>query len=96
MEHNTSLRRYANETLRMLDAHDPSDPLYVYLAWNNVHDPNEAPQHYIDMHSGIKDENRRNLAAMMSALDDSLTAVVDKLKAKGELIAKGGDGGERE
>ena len=34
---------YGNETLRMLDAHDPNDPLYVYHAWNNVHDPNEAP-----------------------------------------------------
>ena len=30
----------------------------------------------------IQDDNRRNLAAMVSALDDQLTAVVDKLKDK--------------
>ena len=74
---------YANETLRMLDAHDPSKPLYVYHAWNNVHAPNEAPQHYINKHRAIQDPNRRNLAAMVSALDDSLVAIVEKLKAKG-------------
>ena len=55
----------------------------VYLAWNNVHDPNEAPETYIQKHATIRNEGRRNLAAMVSALDDSLTAVVDMFKAKG-------------
>ncbi len=74
---------YANETIRLLDKHDPSKPLYVYLAWNNVHDPNEAPQSYVDMHGSIQNKGRKNLAAMVSALDDSITAVVQKLKDKG-------------
>ena len=74
---------YGNETLRMLDNHDPDQPLYVYLAWNNVHDPNEAPANYIRPHLNISDRNRRNLAAMVSALDDQMIAVVDKLKDKG-------------
>ena len=50
---------YANETIRQLAAHDPLQPLYIYLAWNNVHDPNEAPDAYISKHSAIKDKNRR-------------------------------------
>ena len=73
---------YANETLRLLDAHDPSVPLFVYLAWNNVHDPNEAPPEYVARHPTIADMPRRQLAGMMSALDDTLTAVIDGLKAK--------------
>ena len=50
------------------------------VACLQVHDPNEAPQNYQDKHTHIKDTNRRSLAAMMSALDDQLTAIVDKFK----------------
>jgi arylsulfatase B/arylsulfatase I/J len=74
---------YANETLRMLAAHDPATPLFVYLAWNNVHDPNEAPDEYVAKHPNIANMPRRQLAGMMSVLDDSLTAVIDGLKHKG-------------
>ena len=74
---------YGNETLRMLEDHDPSKPLYIYHAWNNVHAPNEAPPNYMNAHKKIKNQGRRGLAAMVSALDDQLTAIVEKLKAKG-------------
>ena len=73
---------YANETLRLLARHDPATPLFVYLAWNNVHDPNEAPPEYVAKHPHIANMPRRQLAGMMSALDDTLTAVIDGLKAK--------------
>lgn len=73
---------YGNETLRLLDAHDPSVPFYAYLAWNNVHAPNEAPDEYIAMHGDIKDDARMKLSAMMSALDDGIVAIIDKLKEK--------------
>ena len=33
--------------------------------------------------SNIKDNNRRKFAAMMSALDDQLTSVIEKFKEKG-------------
>lgn len=74
---------YGNETVRLLDLHDPDVPFFAYLAWNNVHDPDEAPDCYLEMHKNIKNKGRRNLAAMMSALDDGIMAVVSKLKEKG-------------
>ena len=73
---------YGNESLRILDSHDPKTPLYMYLAWNNVHAPNEAPDTYMNLHKRIRNKGRQGLAAMVSALDDQLTAVVDKLKEK--------------
>eukprot|EP00037_Helgoeca_nana_P018477 m.176803 g.176803 ORF g.176803 m.176803 type:complete len:685 (-) comp24460_c0_seq1:2944-4998(-) len=76
---------YGNETLRMLDAHDETIPLFVYLAWNNVHSPCEAPDNYLEVNSEIKDKSRQGLAGMMSAIDDQLTAVVDGIKAKGSM-----------
>lgn len=74
---------YGNETLRLLHAHDPNKPLYIYLAWNNVHAPCEAPSNYVAANMHIQNNGRRNFASMMSALDDQLTAVVDTLKNKG-------------
>ena len=74
---------YGNETLRLLAAHDPATPLFVYLAWNNVHAPCEAPDNYLDINAHIQDHGRRGLAGMMSALDDQLTDVVSGFKARG-------------
>ena len=54
----------------------------MYLAWNVVHAPCEAPQHYIDRHAHIEDKGRRNFAAMLSSLDEALPQVIDALKAK--------------
>ena len=72
-----------NETLRLLAAHDAAVPLYIYLAWNNVHSPCEAPDNYLAVNSEIKDHGGQGLAGMLSALDDQLTDVIDGFKAKG-------------
>eukprot|EP00756_Hemistasia_phaeocysticola_P017991 Hpha_TRINITY_DN15567_c0_g2::TRINITY_DN15567_c0_g2_i2::g.106567::m.106567/K01135/ARSB; arylsulfatase B len=73
---------YGNETLRILNAHDPSTPLYLYLAWDNVHDPCQAPQNYIDINSDISNGGRRAFCAMMSALDDAVPTIIATLKEK--------------
>eukprot|EP00040_Diaphanoeca_grandis_P004497 m.29078 g.29078 ORF g.29078 m.29078 type:complete len:692 (+) comp16037_c0_seq1:36-2111(+) len=74
---------YGNETLRMLDNHDAATPLFIYLAWNNVHSPCEAPDNYLAVNSHIQDKSRQALAGMMSALDDQLTDVILRFKSKG-------------
>ena len=42
---------YAAEAVRVIVDHSttyPDQPLFMYLAWNVVHAPCEAPQHCID------------------------------------------------
>ena len=63
-----SVYLYGNETVRLLNAHaaehaakqtdDAMQPMYVYLAWNVVHDPNEAPPSYAASNSDIVDTER--------------------------------------
>ena len=89
---------YGNESVRLIRKHaresrvvaanantaSPAKPLFMFIAWNNVHAPCEAPQQYIDQFNvSIKTKGRRNFAAMMAALDDSMDAVVGALKAEG-------------
>jgi len=77
-----SVHLYGNESVRYIRAHDPDTPLYMYLAWNVVHDPCEAPAHYVARHAHIADLGRRQFAGMMSSLDEALPQIVAALKEK--------------
>ena len=44
-------------------------PLFLYAAWQNCHDPYDVPEKYIDLYPHVADLERRNMSAMISALD---------------------------
>lgn len=71
------------DAVRYIEKHDPKRPMFMYLAFTAPHTPLQAPQDYIDRNKGIADANRRTYAAMISAMDDQIKAVVDALKRKG-------------
>jgi hypothetical protein len=57
----------------------PTAPLYVYLAWNVVHAPDEAPQWAVDANPEEKNSQRQLFAGMMSALGEK-AFLVDTLQ----------------
>jgi arylsulfatase A-like enzyme len=56
-----------------------SKPFFLYLAFNAVHTPMQANDSRLKKFQDIKDEKRRTYAAMMSAMDDAIGAVMKKL-----------------
>ena len=76
---------FLKNTLSVIDAHDPSEPLFLVHAFHLIHYPLEVPQHYLDQFDFIKDspDQRKPYAAMLKYLDDSLAKIVDALKARG-------------
>lgn len=56
-------------------------PFFLYLAYNAPHTPMQATQKYLDRFVHIADERRRTYAAMVSAVDDGVGALLDKLDA---------------
>ncbi|MBL0768493.1 sulfatase-like hydrolase/transferase [Sphingopyxis sp. DHUNG17] len=56
-------------------------PFFLYLAYNAPHTPMQATQKYLDRFAHIADERRRTYAAMVSAVDDGVGALLDKLDA---------------
>ena len=75
---------YTQQAKQVISDHDKSTPLFLYLPMQNPHFPAEVPSQYYDMYEGVvKDETRRTLLAMVSALDDTVKAVVDTLKDTG-------------
>ena len=71
------------EASRCIEAHDPSQPLFLYVPFNAPHDPLQAPEPYIDNYSHIPDERRRVYAAMVTCLDDAIGRIVAALQTQG-------------
>lgn len=72
-------------------------PFYLQVTFNAVHNPLQAPAKYEDRFSQISDPRHRTYAAMLSALDDNVGRVLDKLRElkleEGTLIAFISDNG---
>lgn len=74
---------FGAEAVKMIEAHDPKDPMFLYLAFTAPHTPFQAPQEYLDRYPSIEDKNRKAYAAMISVIDDEVAKVVKALEAKG-------------
>jgi arylsulfatase I/J len=74
---------FGAEAVKIIDGHDGEEPLFLYLAFTAPHTPFQAPQAYLDRFPGIADENRRTYAAMISAMDDQIGAVIAALDRAG-------------
>jgi arylsulfatase A-like enzyme len=59
-------------------------PFFLYLPFNAQHAPLQATEKYLARFPNIADENRRKFAAMMSAMDDAVGAVLAKIRAIGQ------------
>ncbi len=73
---------FRREAIRFVDA-NARHPWFLYLAFNAVHAPMQATPAYLDRHKAIADGKRRAYAAMLSAMDDAIGAVLDRLRALG-------------
>ena len=70
---------FGREAVAFIDRH-AKDPFLLYLAFNAVHTPLEAPQEREAKFATLSGEKRRTYAAMMSAEDDAIGRVLQKLR----------------
>src|SRR5215467_14401905 len=71
-----------DDAVRLIERHDPGKPLYLYLAFNAVHTPYQAPKEYADRFPNIADPTRRTYAGMVAAMDEQVGRVVAALDKK--------------
>ena len=71
------------DAAKLIQKHDTSKPLYLYLTFNAPHTPYQAPKEYIDRYKNIADPTRRIYAGMVACLDDEIGRVVAALDKKG-------------
>jgi arylsulfatase A-like enzyme len=76
---------FTREGVDFINRH-AAEPFFLYLAYNAVHKPYDAPpQIYLDRVSYITDPNRKRYAAMTVALDDGVGQVMAALQANNLL-----------
>ncbi|MCB1693314.1 MAG: sulfatase-like hydrolase/transferase, partial [Pseudomonadales bacterium] len=73
---------FTEEAIAFIDRHR-HEPFFLYLSHIAPHTPLQATAKYLDRYRDIADERTRVYAAMVSALDDSVGAVVAELKSLG-------------
>lgn len=71
------------EVDKIVKEHDSSKPLFLYMAFENVHDPIQAPKKYLNKYNFIKDKDRRTYAAMMDVVDEAIGNITEVFKEKG-------------
>merc|ERR1712223_1000630 len=77
---------YGNAAETIINDHDPNNPLFLYVALQNIHTPLEAPISYIQQYfgAGLTTE-RRKASAMATAIDDVLAQIKVALENNGML-----------
>lgn len=70
---------FGREAVSFVERHK-EQPFFLYLAFNAVHTPMHADDARLKKFAGIANKQRRAYAAMMSAMDDAIGAVLGKLR----------------
>ncbi len=73
---------FSREAVSYIEANKDA-PFFIYLAYNAPHGPLQATDKYLDRFSHITNQKRRTYAAMVSAVDDGVGRVLDKLEELG-------------
>lgn len=71
---------FSDEAVRFVERHQ-KEPFFLYLAYNAPHSPLQATQEYLDRFPNIKDEKRKTYSAMVSAVDDGVGRLLDRLES---------------
>ncbi|AWG23301.1 hypothetical protein FFWV33_18090 [Flavobacterium faecale] len=80
LKHDYLTFQFTNEAIDFIGA-AKDKPFFMYLAYNAVHGPNQAPKEYIDKFESAGKGDKAMLG-MLAALDDSVGKLLDYLKEK--------------
>ncbi|HET7625137.1 MAG TPA: sulfatase-like hydrolase/transferase [Verrucomicrobiae bacterium] len=73
---------FSDEAVRFVER-NKDKPFFLYLAYNAPHEPLEAPQKYLDRFKSVPDKRRRTYDAMVSAVDDGVGHLLEKVRELG-------------
>jgi arylsulfatase A-like enzyme len=74
---------FAEEAVSFIDKNKEKS-WFVYLPFNAVHGPLQATEKYLARFANIEDQKRRTFAAQLSAMDDAIGTVLEKVRALGQ------------
>lgn len=73
---------FSREAVAFIERHR-DEPFFLYLAYNAVHTPLQATEKYLSRFANIENKKRQTYAAMLSAMDDGIGAILKTLREHG-------------
>ena len=74
-----------NDTLKIINDHDFTNPIFLNVNFGAPHIPNEAPEESVLKFSYIEDETRRFHAAMIHEMDNAIGEIIAALEKENVL-----------
>ena len=74
---------YRDRAVDFIEQHQEK-PFFLYFPFNAQHAPLQATEKYLARFENIADEKRKTFAAMLSAMDDAVGAVLEKVRDVGQ------------
>ena len=71
---------FSNEAVKFVEK-NKEGPFFLYLAYNAPHGPLQATQKFLDRFDHIEGKKRKTYAAMVSAVDDGVGRILDRLES---------------
>ncbi|KAJ8337599.1 hypothetical protein SKAU_G00365650 [Synaphobranchus kaupii] len=78
-----STHLYTQRVRKILAAHDPRRPLFIFLSFQAVHTPLQSPKEYLRQYRDVPNAARRKYAAMVSVVDEAVRNVTYALRKYG-------------
>jgi len=83
-EEGYSTHLIAREACQTIENNDQKKPLFLYVPFNGVHSPFQAPEQYTKAYPNLEG-NRQKLAGMLAAVDEAVGQIMASLKKAGML-----------
>lgn len=77
---------FSQQVKKVLQDHNSSQPLFMYMAFQNVHAPIQAPEKYIEKYEFIENRMRRVHAAMADIMDEAVGNITEAFKEAGLVV----------
>lgn len=71
------------EAVKVINTHDKTKPLFLYVPFNSPHTPLQAPPKYLKQYENVKPLKRKKYAAMVACMDDAIGNIVKALDKSG-------------
>ncbi|KAE8285349.1 Arylsulfatase B [Larimichthys crocea] len=78
-----STELFSQRATSLIEKHNSTKPLFLYVALQAVHEPLQVPERYTAPYGFIKDHNRRLYAGMVSAMDEAVGNITLALQQEG-------------
>lgn len=78
-EEGYSTHLLASEAASIIEKHDASKPLFLYVPFNAVHAPHQVPERYTEAYRDLP-EPRRTYAGMVAAMDEGIGKILTALE----------------